>query len=257
MANSAPKQDFEKILEAIDNIKKINPKKLVLISTIDVYKKPLGVDEYTVIDTKDMLPYGGNRYYLEQWVSKHVEDYHIVRLPGLFGENIKKNFIYDLIHVIPSMLRQDKFEALSNKNEILKKYYVPWENGFYKCIDLKPEDVSILKAVFSELGFSALNFTDSRASYQFYNLSYLWHHIESVIDNELNLINLAVEPVTVNEIYRAVNNTDFSNEILEADKVPAYNFKTVYAAYFGGKHGYIFNKRQVISDIVKFVKNHN
>ena len=38
LANKEPERDLHNIREAVENIKKINPKKLVLISTIDVYK---------------------------------------------------------------------------------------------------------------------------------------------------------------------------------------------------------------------------
>ena len=38
LANNEPKKDLEIIKNAFNNIKKINPKHVVLISTIDVYK---------------------------------------------------------------------------------------------------------------------------------------------------------------------------------------------------------------------------
>jgi hypothetical protein len=38
-----------------------------------------------------------------------VRDCHVVRLPALFSRNIKKNFIFDLINVIPSMLTEHKY----------------------------------------------------------------------------------------------------------------------------------------------------
>ena len=44
------------ILEAIENIKKINPKQIVLISTVDVYPNPIAVDENTEIDLDVVQP---------------------------------------------------------------------------------------------------------------------------------------------------------------------------------------------------------
>ena len=74
LANNAPEQDLEQILEAEKNIRAINPQRLVLISTIDVYSNPVGVDEKDspLSDGKGgkqnhFQPYGLNRYYLEQW----------------------------------------------------------------------------------------------------------------------------------------------------------------------------------------------
>ena len=61
LANNAPEKDMELIKQAEDNITKINPKKLVLISTIDVFKTPVGVDENSEIDTEDLHAYGFNR----------------------------------------------------------------------------------------------------------------------------------------------------------------------------------------------------
>ena len=63
---------------------------------------------------------------------RKLSDALIIRLPGLFGKNIKKNFIYDFIHVIPFMLKDVKFEELAAKDTELKKYYQLQDNGFYK-----------------------------------------------------------------------------------------------------------------------------
>ena len=178
IANNNPSKDFEIIQNAIENIKKINPHKLILISTIDVYENPNGQVEDTDFAVANEA-YGKNRRYLEEWVINNYEDYLIIRLPGLYGKNLKKNFIYDLINFIPSMLKEEKFNELVLKNSDLKKYYHNENNGFYKCIELSKEEKDKLKEIFKELNFSALNFTDSRGTYQFYNLSNLWHHIKS------------------------------------------------------------------------------
>ena len=53
LANKQPDKDLESIREAFDNIRKIDPKELVLISTSDVYKVPVGVDEDTPVDTEE------------------------------------------------------------------------------------------------------------------------------------------------------------------------------------------------------------
>lgn len=63
-------------------------KKLVLISTIDLFKVPKNVDENSLIDTKDLPAYGYNRYQLELWVRENFPDALITRLPGLFGKNL-------------------------------------------------------------------------------------------------------------------------------------------------------------------------
>lgn len=95
--NQEPEIDKAEIDKFISHIKKAKILKLVLISTVGVYKNPNGADEDTVIETDGLLPYGANRYYLEQFCRDNF-DTTIVRLPGLFGTGLKKNVIFDLLH---------------------------------------------------------------------------------------------------------------------------------------------------------------
>ena len=133
LANNDPSADRERILEGFENIRKINPDKLVLISTADVYRDPTGVDEATVIATDGLHAYGLNRYLLEQWVRDAYPNATIVRLPGLYGAGIKKNFIYDFIKRIPFMLTQNKYQALTAVDDYIVPFYQPLPNGFYRC----------------------------------------------------------------------------------------------------------------------------
>lgn len=252
VANKNPEKDFSSILNAIDNIKKIKPKKIILISTIDVYGNPENVFEDTDVIRNGQMSYGSNRLYLEDWVENSFSDYSIVRLPGLYGKNIKKNFIYDLINIIPSMLSEEKYSDISKKGSIVSQFYQKNPDGFYKCIDLNNYEKQELRRFFKTIGFSALNFTDSRAVFQFYNLENLWEHIQIVNDNNIKKINLATEPVSVKDIYHSIVGSDFINETHL--KPPSYNFKTNYSKLFNGCNDYIFNKDFILRDIKKFVQ---
>lgn len=254
LANNAPEKDMQLIEQAEFNIRKINPKKLVLISTIDVFKVPKGVDENSVIDTENLHAYGYNRYQLELWVRKNYPDALIIRLPGLFGKNIKKNFIYDYINVIPFMLKEEKFEELAGKDSDLKKYYKAQDNGFY-TVNVSDQDRALLKEKFKALGFSALNFTDSRSVYQFYNLGLLWKDIQIALKEGITLWHPATEPISVRELYKYLTGNDFVNEL---GGVPAdYDYRTVYADVFGGKYGYICDKALLLEEIKRFVTGNN
>ncbi|MEG1477716.1 MAG: NAD(P)-dependent oxidoreductase, partial [Oscillospiraceae bacterium] len=61
LANKAPEQDMDVCNEAFVNIKAIAPQRLVLISTVDVYKTPYEADENTPIVLDGMDAYGKNR----------------------------------------------------------------------------------------------------------------------------------------------------------------------------------------------------
>lgn len=252
LANKEPEKDFEIIQDAIENIKRIDPKQIILISTVDVYPNPVAVDENTEIDLDAVQPYGKNRLYLENWVASNFNDYLIVRLPGLFGKNIKKNFIFDLISVIPSMLNEAKYQELALNNWIENNYTLQ-ENGFYKLNNLDDSDRKILKQQFLDLGFSALNFTDSRGSFQFYNLKNLWNDIQIALKSGVKKLNLATEPIVINEIYNAVYGKDFDNEL--NNQVPNYDFYTIHGQLFQNKGNYISSKQEVLQDIVNFIKS--
>lgn len=97
LANKNPEDDWTKISSLIDHLKTVAAESFILISTVDVYPDPVSVDESTAIDPETNTPYGKNRYLLEQFVSDTFKKHLIVRLPGLFGQGIKKNIIYDFI----------------------------------------------------------------------------------------------------------------------------------------------------------------
>ena len=250
LANNDPEKDMELIREAEDNISKINPQKLVLISTIDVFKTPEGVDENSRVDTENLHAYGYNRYQLELWVREKYPDALIIRLPGLFGKNIKKNFIYDYINVIPFMLKESKFKELSERDSELNSFYRLQENGFYK-VEVSQQDKELLKDKFRKLGFSALNFTDSRNTYQFYNLGRLWNDIQTALQQGITLWHPATEPVSASEIYQYLTGEEFKNELSGAPVM--YDCRTVYIDIFGGTGGYICSKEEVLNEVRSFV----
>lgn len=252
LANQNQEADLKIIENAFLNIQKIHPEKLVLISTIDVYPLPVEVNEDTPIKESNLQPYGADRYLLEKKVSALYPDALIIRLPGLFGKNIKKNFIYDYINFIPSMLKKEKFEELAYQIPELNKYYSEQGNGFYKCLPLEPESKKILKELFQSAGFSAMNFTDNRGVFQFYNLKHLWDHIKTALDNDIRLLNLASEPIEIGELYEYLTDKKFINHL--SSTPPYYNFKSKYDVLFGGKNGYIYAKETVLNEIKTFIQ---
>jgi hypothetical protein len=98
LANKFPEQDAAHIEELISVLKTISAKKAVLISTIDVYKDLLELDENAVPPIEGHHAYGTNRRKLELFFTQQFKDLHIARLPGTFGKGLKKNAIYDLIN---------------------------------------------------------------------------------------------------------------------------------------------------------------
>ena len=102
LANQDPKKDFDDIESLIKTIQTVTFKKFILISTLSVYDNPADNG------------YGRNRLYLENYIRNNYKDYLIVRLPGLFGKNLKKNALYDLLN--------QNYQYLPNKNSTLQYY---------------------------------------------------------------------------------------------------------------------------------------
>lgn len=251
LANHAPEKDLELIMQAEENIAKIKPKRLVLISTIDVFRTPNGVNEKSEIVTEGLHAYGLHRYQLELWVRDRYPDALIIRLPGLFGQNMKKNFIYDFIHEIPGVLNQEKFAELVIQDSQLEEYYKLQESGFYK-VDVADKDKEHLNDRFRKLGISALHFTDSRSVYQFYNLAYLWRDMQTALDAGIVLWHAATEPIAAGELYEYLTGEKFVNLL---NGMPAnYNYRTIYDELWNGMNGYISDKEKALSDIAAFVK---
>ncbi len=195
--NQEPEKDLAEIQSLIDHLKTVKAKQFVLISTVDVYKTPVDVDEDTPIDTEGLHAYGSNRYYLEQFVRENLDGL-IVRLPGLFGDGLKKNVIFDLL----------------NDNNVDRIHHA--------------------------------------GSFQYYNLDYIWKDIQMALENNLKLVNLATEPVRTDEIAKYCFDMDFTNEP-EGVNAGSYDFRSKYAAVFGGRDGYLYSKQQELDDIKTFV----
>ncbi len=197
IANKEPEKDMDNIQNLISCLGEVQARQFVLISTIDVYKTPLEVDESTPVVTEGLHAYGSNRYILEQFVNERFENKTILRLPGLFGLGLKKNVIYDFL----------------NKNNIDK--------------------------------------IESRGVFQFYNLEHLSKDIKIAQENNISLLNLSTEPISVSELVKHCFHIDFNQEL---PGVPArYDFRTIHANAFGKSGSYLYNKEEVLSDMKKFV----
>jgi nucleoside-diphosphate-sugar epimerase len=197
IANQQPIKDRENIQLLISCLKKVKSKKVILISTVDVYKSPNQVDEDTPIIGEGLHYYGQHRWELEVFIRENF-DALIVRLPGLFGRGLKKNIIYDLIH-------QNMLEKI--------------------C----PDSV-----------------------FQFYNLVHLWQDIQTALEHNLSLLNLATEPTSVREVAQRCFDWEFTNPSVLTSV--SYDMRTKYSDLFqGNKSGYIYDKDQVLNELKVFV----
>lgn len=79
----------------IDTLATARIRRLVLISTVCVYPGGTRPDEETPLSVDGLTPYGANRLHQERRLSD-LFDTTVVRLPQLYGANLKKGVVFDL-----------------------------------------------------------------------------------------------------------------------------------------------------------------
>ncbi|MGN0983724.1 MAG: sugar nucleotide-binding protein [Gemmiger sp.] len=252
LANADPQADLAVMRAARENLRRIAPRRLVLISSIAVYADSRGRDEQSPMEEENLPAYGKNRLQLERWARQDHPDCLIVRLPALYGRGLKKNFLYDLHTITPAMLRPGKYAELAAQSPLVREGYTLADNGFYALNGRV--DPAALRAWFAAAPFNALAFTDSRSRYQFYNLGRLWDDIQKALEAGLTLLNLTTPPVTAAQVYRAVTGKDgWRNEL---DKPPFdYDLRSRHAGVLcPGAADYLCTREQELEDICRFMR---
>ena len=253
LANADPAADLAVMAAARENLRRLAPKKVVLISSICVFADSRGKTEADEPTPEGLAPYGANRLQLERWVREDWPDALIVRLPALYGKGLKKNFLYDLHTITPALLRPDKYRQLAAESELVRIAYEDAGNGFYKLSG--KADPAALRAWFAAASFNALAFTDSRSVYQFYDLTRLWRDIRTALDADLRVLHLATPPLSAARVYEAFTGKTFTNHLPGAPF--DYDLRTRYAALLGGAGEYLCTEPECLTAVCDFLKNWN
>lgn len=195
-ANRDPAADSAHVAELERLLGTFSCHRLILMSTVDVYGVPIGVDESTPIDTVGLHAYGLHRHRLEQTARRLHDTVLVLRLPGLFGHGLKKNVVFDL-------LRDNQVDRIQPASTL-----------------------------------------------QYYNLAHLRVDIERAESLQLDLLNLAAEPVSSADIVREV----FGREPLpEQPALPIvhYDMRTRHGE--AGGNGYLYDRDSVLEQLRQFV----
>ena len=255
LANNSPKEDLSRILELIEVLKTTNCEKIVLISTTSVYKSPAkNTNEDSNNNYEKDIAYGANRRRAERELQDHFGDKClIVRLPALFGQGLKKNFIFDIINRCPKYLTKEKFQelTLNDKEGALKNSYALNEKKMFELnSSISNNAKKDLIKFFEKNNFTALNFTHSESKYQFYGLNNLWRDISTAIENNIQSLNICSEPVSAKEIASHFFKINFENK---TNALPYdYDMQTKHNRLWGNNKPYLYSKEQTFKDLSKF-----
>lgn len=107
--------------------------------------------------------------------------------------------------------------------------------------------------IYDFLNDNNLDAIDSRGVFQFYPMVNLWADIEIAIKNDLSLIHLSAEPLSVSEIAQQCFNLDFNNIL--ANKPAAYDFRTEYTSLYCNNAIYQYSKREVLLAIRHYAQS--
>lgn len=198
LANRDPDRDRAVLERLLGDLRQVQARRVVLVSTVDVYPRPVAVDETTPLDVAQHHAYGKHRRMLEEAAVTIFPQLCVVRLPALFGPGLKKNAVYDLMH----------------DNEVHK---IP-----------------------------------SAGEFQFYNLDRLWADVETALRHDLKLVNFAAAPTTMADVARRVFDREFTND--PGGTPPRYDVRTIHAAKFGGRDGYLYDRETVLAEMAAFVR---
>lgn len=156
IANKEPEKDLENLKRLSRCLEKVAAKKVILISTVDVYPLPVEVDEDTEIDPETLHPYGKHRLELERFVEARFDSL-IVRLPGLFGDGLKKNIIYDLIHNNSTeKIHKDSVFQFYNLDNLWKDIQTFIKYNL-KLVNLATEPTAVWEVAAEGFGFNFTN----------------------------------------------------------------------------------------------------
>jgi hypothetical protein len=182
--NKNPEEDIHSINKLIECLRTVKCNKIVVLSTVDVLDCSIEQNELTPPDNVIYAkhPYGKHHRYFEEWIIDNFKDYYIFRLPALFGDGLKKNALYDLIHNnnIHTLRKHWNFQWYNLKklyNDI--QYHIKNNN---RLVHLLSEQI-LLDDIIKEL-FPTINISDASDILVDYKLSSIYP-----ITNKTNIIN--------------------------------------------------------------------
>jgi sugar phosphate isomerase/epimerase len=206
--NNEPDKDLENINNIITLLNTVKTHKFILISTIDVYEnQDIQHNENMDCLFKTNNHYGKHRYLFEKYVIDTFKNNHILRLPALFGDGLKKNVLYDLLNNNQvHKISVNTWFQWYNVNDIYKDINYVIENDI-KIINLFSEPVETMK-ILKMFQYDYSNNPNNYLKYQTVSI-YGFHKTENEILGEIQHyilsykktnINLSVSNICVNNI---------------------------------------------------------
>ncbi len=262
MANNAPDQDRQNLLNLHTHLRGAKCQRIVLISTIAVLDDFNGKYSEKNSRFQDGTAYGKHRRELEVNIKNSFPNSHILRLPALFGAGLKKNFIFDILNPAPSFLKQVKAdELLCDMKQEMKLlfeslYQYDSDTTMLKLDRQKYEQPEVRPAVnrlFDIAGFSSSMFTNSESTFQYYNMNNLWTDIRKSVNHDLETLHICSAPLKAGIIHEYLTGKPFSNT---APAEHHEDMRTVHAEKWGKEGEYLYSTQETLDALKAFYDFH-
>jgi hypothetical protein len=257
-ANRFPDRDRARIDALIDQLATVRAERFILISSIAVLADFAGGDDEGSARFQTDLAYGRHRRALEAFVESRFERHLVVRLPALFGPGLRKNFVFDLLNPVPSMLTQERLDGLA---AALDAPLAAWLRALYRpdaatglcTLDRASLNADRRRAALEDavvaLGASATQFHHRETTYQYYGIDRLWSDIGVAMDAGLSHIHLVAEPLSAASIHQHLTGRAMPET---GARLHREDMRTRHAALWGASGPYQFDAETTLARLATF-----
>lgn len=257
-ANRDPDRDRAAIDALIGQLDQVSARRFILISSIAVLADFAAGDVEDTQAFQQELAYGRHRRALEAFCEHRFENCLVVRLPALFGPKLRKNFVFDLLNPVPTMLPEARLQTLLDTvtpelRETLVRLYAPdAATGMQKldrpALDADPRRAE-LDAGVRDSGLSATQFHNPDTTYQYYDMARLAADIRTAEQAGLSHLHVAVAPLRAADIHARVLGTPMPET---GAKLHHEDMRTLHGALWGRDSPYLEDADTVLNKLNTF-----
>lgn len=257
-ANRAPERDAAQIAALMARLRDVRADRFILISTIAVLADFAGGDDEGTQAFQQVLAYGRHRRMLEAFVERHFAQSLIVRLPALFGQGLVKNFIFDLLNPVPTLLPAESCTALAER---LDPALGSWMRTLYRpdpptgmlrldraALNADRRRAALEHAVIAR-DASAVRFHHPDTTYQYYPIDRLWHDIGTALAAGLTHLHLVAEPLRAGTIHQRLTGRVMPDT---GARLHREDMHTRHAALWGASGPYQFDAATTLDRLAAF-----
>lgn len=257
-ANNFPDRDKAKMDALTDQLSRIGARRFVLVSSIAVLARFDGGDDETTTAFQEDLAYGRHRRALEAFCADHFDDCLILRLPALYGEGLKKNFIFDLLNPVPSMLTPARFDDALAALDPAPGAALKASYGWNDTLGMHAVDRAALRATGQQAaieaglgaaGITAVQFTHPDTRFQYYGLDRLWADIGTCFANGIDVLHLATEPLRAGDVHLALTGREMPDT---GARLHREDMHSLHAGVWGREGPYMAGAGEVMAGLTAF-----